>query len=179
MYSLTLNDVLELHSRVGEQSGGAVVADLMHNVSVKWWIAGGWAIELFVGRSVRGHSDLEVGCFRSDFEHVIAQLPGWELMVACKGRLEPFCAASLAQPGIFSIWCRPTGSAYWATEILVEDRDDTDWISRRDTRIRRPVAQVMAQSEGGPPYFCPEVQLLYKSKSPRCLASLEGKGMAR
>ncbi len=63
----------------GKRSGYRMIYYL---VSVKWWIAGGWAIELFVGRSVRGHSNLEVGCFRLDFEHVIAQLPGWELMGA-------------------------------------------------------------------------------------------------
>src|SRR2546428_112075 len=107
-----------------------VVADLMCSVSVEWWIAGGWAIELFLGRSVRDHSDLEIGCFRPDLGNVVAQLPGWDLMVARDGRLESLRAASLAEPSVHSIWCRPSGSNYWVIEILVEDRDDTDWIYR-------------------------------------------------
>lgn len=48
----------------------------MRDVSVTWRIAGGWAIELFVGRSVRDHSDLEIGCFRPDVEEeAIARRP--------------------------------------------------------------------------------------------------------
>lgn len=37
----------------------------MRGVGAAWWIARGWAIELFVGKPVREHSDLEIGCFRS------------------------------------------------------------------------------------------------------------------
>ena len=144
-----------------------VAADLLRHVRVEWWIAGGWAIELFVRREVRDHSDLEIGCFRPDLGKVVAQLSGWDLMVARDGHLNPCRAASLAEPDIHSIWCRPSGSAYWVLEILVEDRNAADWIYRRDAWIRRPVGQVMARSEEEMLYLRPEIQLLYKSKSPR------------
>jgi len=32
----------------------------------KWGIAGGWAIDLFIGKETRLHSDIEVALFRED-----------------------------------------------------------------------------------------------------------------
>ena len=145
----------------------AGAAELFRGATTPWWIAGGWAIELFVGSEVREHSDLEVGCFRPDVPMLAAQLSGWELFAAIDGSLEPFDASSIADSNVHSIWCRPAGSEYWVLEILIEERDGTDWTYRRDNRIRFPVANLARQSGTGLPYLCPEVQLLYKSKEPR------------
>jgi hypothetical protein len=88
-------------------------------------------------------------------------------MVARDKRLEPLRAGSTADPTVHSIWCRPSGSDHWVIEILLEDRDEAHWTYRRDPRIRRPVTQVFARNNAGLPYLRPEIQLLYKSKSPR------------
>lgn len=51
---------------------------------------------------------------------------------------------------------------------MFDDAEDDQWVYRRDTRIRRPVADL-----GGPAsnaehrVLSPEVQLLYKSADPR------------
>ena len=139
----------------------------MRNLSAGWWIAGGWAIELFVGRPLRDHSDLEIGCFRTDVERVIAQFPGWVLMAAREKVLEPFSSQCLTDPTMFSIWCRPSRWDHWAIEILLEDRDGQEWAYRRDGRVRRSVEDIVLHNQSGIPFLCPEIQLLYKSKSPR------------
>jgi len=36
------------------------------HVSVPWWVAGGWALDLFAGRVLRPHEDLDVAVFRED-----------------------------------------------------------------------------------------------------------------
>jgi hypothetical protein len=43
-----------------------------------WWVAGGVAIELAVGRRIRDHADIDIGVLRTD--HVAAHevLLGWE-----------------------------------------------------------------------------------------------------
>lgn len=41
-------------------------AEWFANVSVPWWITGGWAIALFLNRSTRAHKDLDVGVLRRD-----------------------------------------------------------------------------------------------------------------
>jgi len=34
--------------------------ELMTGLDVAWWIAGGWAIDLFLNRSIRNHNDTDV-----------------------------------------------------------------------------------------------------------------------
>jgi hypothetical protein len=79
------------------------VALLLHDVSALWWIAGGWAIELFVGDAVREHSDLEIGCFRSDVPAVLAPLRDWDIQTARNRELAPFGATSLDDHSAFSL----------------------------------------------------------------------------
>ena len=38
----------------------------LKEAKVAWWIAGGWALDLFSGHSTRRHADMDVGCFRGD-----------------------------------------------------------------------------------------------------------------
>jgi hypothetical protein len=42
------------------------VAHLMQGFPGPWFVSGGWAIDLFVGRVTREHEDREVGIFRQD-----------------------------------------------------------------------------------------------------------------
>jgi hypothetical protein len=143
------------------------IRHLLRDIDVPWWIAGGWALALFAGRSWRDQSDIDTGCFRSDVPQLIGQLHGWEVAIAHDGTLEPFSEERLGDALVHTLWCRPLNSPSWRFEILMEQQDEDDWVFRRDARIRRARGDVVAMSSGGIPYLCPEIQLLYKSKSPR------------
>ncbi|MGM7683701.1 nucleotidyltransferase domain-containing protein [Cytobacillus sp. Hm23] len=39
---------------------------LMSSYNKPWFIAGGWAIDLFIGKQTRPHHDLEIAIFRKD-----------------------------------------------------------------------------------------------------------------
>jgi hypothetical protein len=51
---------------------------LLSAVRSLWWVAGGWALDLFLGKVTRAHKDLDIGIFRKDAAIVLAELPGWE-----------------------------------------------------------------------------------------------------
>ncbi len=42
------------------------VATLMRDFKPNWFIAGGWAIDLFLGKVTRPHQDIEIAIFRKD-----------------------------------------------------------------------------------------------------------------
>jgi hypothetical protein len=133
-----------------------------------WWIAGGYAIELAVGRQLRAHADLDILLLRGDLHAVHRPLRGWELWAADPpGRLRPWMPGETLPPAVHDIWCRPAGGTNWRLQLMLDESDGADWVSRRDARIRRPFAEIGGLSADGIPHLVPEVQLFYKAREPR------------
>jgi hypothetical protein len=133
--------------------------------AVPWWVSGGWAIELFVGRRTRPHADLDIGVWRDDFPRMTAALPDWEFHQAKGGLLTPLAPGEPLAKSTQTAWGRRRGDL-WSLEVLVEDRDGGTWTYRRDCRVRRPESEVVHDA-GGFRAIRPEIQLLYKSKDVR------------
>jgi DNA-binding transcriptional LysR family regulator len=55
------------------------VAGLMEGFGRPWCIAGGWAIDLFLGRQTRPHKDVEIAIFRDDQRRLFEHLAGWTI----------------------------------------------------------------------------------------------------
>src|SRR3954468_16507094 len=65
------------------------LADVMRAYPKRWFVSGGWAIDLFVGRVTRLHDDIEVGTFFPDQPELEEHLVGWELSRIRNGSWEP------------------------------------------------------------------------------------------
>lgn len=142
------------------------VAKWLESCPADWWIAGGWAIDLFIGKQNREHSDLDIGCYREDLDHIIDHLPGWQFCAAINKSLREIKHSSELKPEEFGIWARPEGQTKWSMEILLERSRDEFWMYRRDNRITYPKKDLVVRTEQ---HNCitPAVQLLYKSKALR------------
>jgi hypothetical protein len=136
-------------------------------VRAAWWIAGGWALDLFSGTHTREHADLDVGCFREDLGEIRAALGDWVLCEARDGRLSPLDPSTLPDGKVHSLWCRPKGAPEWWLELMLDEREGRDWVFRRSPGVRRPVGDLLLRDAEGTPYLRPEVQLLYKAKGRR------------
>jgi hypothetical protein len=133
-----------------------------------WWVAGGVAIELAVGRRIRDHSDIDVGVLRADHLAAHDVLVGWELWAADPpGTLRPWARGEVLPREVYDVWCRPSAAAPWRIQLMLDESDGTDWISRRDLGIRLPLGIAVRRTAGGVPYLAPQVQLYYKAESPR------------
>ena len=63
------------------------VNEWMSEFNGQWGIAGGWAIDIFIGKETRLHSDIEIALFRED-QHVLKKaLPDWSFEKVEKGEL--------------------------------------------------------------------------------------------
>ncbi len=51
-------------------------------------------------------------------------------------------------------------------EILLNESSGDQWIFRRNQAITRRLSVIGAISDGGIPYLCPEIVLLYKARNP-------------
>lgn len=144
------------------------VAALFCDLRVPWWIAGGWAIDLFVGRTTRSHADIDVQILRDDQLTVQAALASWNLHAADPpGTLRPWKPSEILPEHVHDIWCRPDPISRWALQLMLADTEGEHWIYRRDRRIRRPLSSLTRRSPEGIPYLAPEIQLLFKARNPR------------
>ena len=145
----------------------AEVAALLDGMPIRWWVAGGWAIDLFVGAPTRDHDDLDVAVLRPDQLAVQSHLDGWDLRVAHHGRLTPWAPGRPLAPDEHGIWARPDPASPWRLELLIDEVVGGRWAYRRNPAVRLPLERLGRRTATGVPYLRPEVVLLYKSRQPR------------
>lgn len=145
------------------------VSERLAGLAAPWWIAGGWALDLFVGRPTRAHGDIEIALFRADAEALRAHLRDWELFVAADGTLTAWSAGTALPPAAHELWARERGHEAWQLEVLFEERSGDRWVYRRHPQIGLRASDVGRRTGAGIPYLRPELQLLYKSKGSRAV----------
>jgi hypothetical protein len=145
------------------------VAERLRGIAVPWWIAGGWALDLFVGHQTRAHGDTDISVLRGGEAALHQQLRGWELFIADVGTLTPWKKGQPFPDDRHAIWGRETGHDTFQLEIAVERWEGTRWSYRRDARIGAHVKDIGRVTAEGIPYLRPDIVLLYKSKAPRAL----------
>ncbi len=142
----------------------ATGAGWFSTLEVPWWIAGGRALDLYLGRQCRAHADLDVGVLRRDIMTVLAALSSWEIFEAKDGALTRLGVGEVPRSAVHSLWCRPTGTTLWRFELMLDESIDDMWCYRRELSIRRPLSLVIHRNPSGIPYLAPEIQLLYKAR---------------
>ena len=141
-------------------------AAIMKDFPGPWGIAGGWAIDLFLQRESRPHSDIDLALLREDQQHLRARVPPDSTQKAVGHRLSAWRDGEVLEPPLHEVHATwPDG---YHLEFLLNDHDQErlNWVFRRDHRVRRPLVDMFANPHGIP-YLAPEIVLLYKSKAPR------------
>ena len=132
-----------------------------------WALAGGYAIELFLGQPIRAHGDIDVVVFRDDQLRVQTWLAAWRHYAADPpGSLRPWLAAEYLPFGIHDIWSHQANSPAWQLQLMLTETDGPQWFSRRNPLIRGPRADLFALYHNTP-CIKVEVQLFYKAGHPR------------
>jgi hypothetical protein len=145
----------------------AEAASRLAGVPARWYVAAGWALDLFLGRETRDHEDLEIGVPEKEYDAVAERLAaqGLDLFVVGGGLARPPTERALAIH--HQTWARDRDTGSWRIDVLREPSDDDQWVFRRDPRIRRPCAGIVGVTSDGIPYAQPEIVLLFKAKAVR------------
>ena len=152
------------------------VRALLSDLTVPYWIAGGWAIDLAVGRVTRDHADVDImllerdeHALRTDLTQVDVQLIGRD------GQPGPWPAGRRLLAGPHPGPPRPIvapdrliphgKNLPLPTEVLLASAVGAFWVYHRGMHcIRRPLAGITRHRDGIP-FLAPEVALLFKSRS--------------
>jgi hypothetical protein len=142
--------------------------DTLSDAPFRWWLSGGHALELHLGRSWREHEDTDVGIARQDVVALRSLLAEWDIHIAAAGHLEPWTGDELhAAQHQNNLWCRRGVDGPWLLDVTIGEGDDEVWIYRRDPSIQFQWTDAVLQSPESIPYLAPELQLLFKSKDRR------------
>ncbi|ERI10784.1 nucleotidyltransferase domain-containing protein [Aneurinibacillus aneurinilyticus] len=138
---------------------------LFSTIPINWGIAGGWALDLHLGKQSRVHDDIDVIILREEQLTTYNHLSdNWMLYKAENGKLV------LWQEGEFlkttnDIWVTKSSSSPWAFQIMLVETEQQSWIYRREKSIRRRLEDIFLRTDEEIPYLRPEIQLLYKGGS--------------
>ncbi|MCL1594732.1 MAG: amino acid transporter [Actinomycetia bacterium] len=143
------------------------VVERFASSGVDWWVAGGIALDLFLGWKTREHDDIDIEMFRSDKDSLFDVFPDWDLHAVSQGRMISWRRGDDLSEDTFGIWARPSPSVPWAVEIILANGAMDRWRFRRDHEITLEGDCLIRWTKDGVPHCTPEVQLLYKSKKAR------------
>jgi len=142
-----------------------------------WWVAGGWALDLFLGRKTRPHADLEISILAADQGALFQHLRGWDLRLAGPGASLPAWDGSWIQPPFHQVWARrglgrPSRPGEFAADptmlgFLLEQSTGDRWVFRRHPAVTRQQDQVGTITAEGVAVVRPEIALLFKAKGTR------------
>jgi len=142
---------------------------------IRWATAGGWALDLFLGRVTRDHEDLEIVVLNDDVQAVLDAFAGpqWRWNVPHDGWVHPLDSPAYIETHQTWLWSQ-TANAF-VLDVFRNKHDGDTWICRRDPTITMPWSAVADTSADGTPYLVPEVVLLFKAKHarPKDLADLK------
>ena len=141
------------------------VARRIDGLTTPWYVAAGWALDLFLGRQTRQHDDIEVGVPAYSFSEVSGALSGFELVVVGNGKAWPATQESLAAHR--QTWVRSAPGEPWLLDVFREPWVGDTWVYERDPRVQRPVERLISSTDDGLPYLQPEVVLLLKARTVR------------
>jgi Aminoglycoside-2''-adenylyltransferase len=140
------------------------IARRLAGVTVPWYVAGGWAVDLFLGRQTRDHGDLEIGVPAGSFGAVRSALEGYEFDVVGFGNLRWPVDSPAAFDLYHQTWLREPATGIYRLDVFREPHDGDIWVCRRDESIRLPYSQIIRFNPAGIPYLAPEIVLLFKAK---------------
>src|SRR5450631_2540806 len=119
------------------------VATVMHDFQRPWWVAGGWAVDMFLGSITRSQSDVDIAVLRADQDMLWRYLKGWALFKAISGTLYPWSAEERLELPVHEIRAHRAGESL---EFLFNERVADRWAFRRNTAVSMPLNAITSWS---------------------------------
>ncbi|MGC2303875.1 nucleotidyltransferase domain-containing protein, partial [Candidatus Binatus sp.] len=150
------------------------VAEALGNFRAPFYFAGGWAIDLHLGRVTREHHDIDVVVMRRDHLLLHKALDQFSLKkiiphaegLVNRGTLVEWPPGERLELPVHQINAYRAGESEPAFQVMLEESSDneSEWIFRRNPEIRMPLSRMGFHSLWGLPYLAPEIELLFKAK---------------
>lgn len=128
-----------------------------------WYVSGGWALDLFLGKVERVHHDVDIIVQRSsqmDLQKYLTDR-NWKLITPFEKRLEKWPPHMRLELPRHQVHAHREDQFI---DLLLTDMDDV-WRYRREPFVLRAKEKMSLCSASGIRYLAPELVLLFKSKN--------------
>jgi hypothetical protein len=143
------------------------LAQRLKHISRPWCVVGGWALDLWLGRQTRAHSDLEFTVLRDDFFCFRQALGDLDFYAVKDGTFEFLPVDSLPANDVFQIWGYDKVALAWRVDVMIEPGNPDAWVYKRAPAICFPRSEMVFRSPSGIAYLRPAATLLFKAKNTR------------
>lgn len=135
--------------------------------SPRWYVVGGWALDLWHGHQTREHEDLEFAVLPDQVEHCRKLLSDLEFFAAHDGTLTHHPAKAGLPAGLWQLWGADMTAGLWRVDMMIERGTPDFWVYKRDPSIRLPRSTAIRKNSAGISYLAPAIVLLFKAKHRR------------
>jgi hypothetical protein len=142
------------------------VAHVLTGIAAPWYVAAGWALDLFRGAQTREHADIEIAIPAASFAEVRDRVPGYVFDAVGSGRIWENAPPDVLA-AVHQTWLRDPATGNYLVDVFREPHDGDTWICRRDATVRPPYGDIIHHTDDGIPYLAPELVLLFKAKAVR------------
>ncbi len=165
-----------------------IANDFINKVNVQWAICGGFALDLFLEKEIRTHSDIDICVFEKDREKIFQYMlqKAWNVYeFRGQGKLRPLNAASISERGrnlmcingscdfVRLFPCEEENFLYHEfihsgikefnyLEFLFNEAEDKYFMFDGKKGVARELEKAILYNSGIP-FLAPEIVLLYKS----------------
>jgi len=139
------------------------VARLMRGFPRPWYIAGGWAIDLFLRRETREHDDIDVAILRKDQAELRTHLAARAFEKVVDGQRLPWLDGEWLDLPVHEV--HTTSETRARVEFLLNESSGAIWQFRRNPAITRRLDLTGMRTSAGVPFLVPEIVLLFKAKA--------------
>jgi hypothetical protein len=149
------------------------VAEALGNLRAPFYFAGGWAIDLHLGRVTREHHDVDALVMRRDHLLLHKALKQFSLKKIIphpdgkppnRGAIVEWPAGERLELPVHQINAYRTGESEPAFQVMLAESRGSDWIFRRNPDVSMPISKMGFHPLWGLPYLAPEIVLLFKAK---------------
>ncbi len=144
----------------------AEVSTRLRGAREPWCVAGGVALDLWLGRDTRPHGDLEIVLPRASFAGLRYRFAGLPLFCVHDGVLQPLRDNLVPPDQVHQVWVLDPQIQRWRVDLMLEPGTAATWVFRRDERVHGARSELTGR-RNGVPYLAPQCVLLFKAKACR------------
>lgn len=135
---------------------------IIQDAAYDWYLAGGIALDEFLGRKTRDHEDIDILVNFKYLERILDYFNSYKVYTARNGSLSLSALNNIKSTD--SLWITKDENESFIIEILLFEEEEGHWIYKRDNAVRKKIEDIYFD-KNDMKIIQPEIQLLYKMNS--------------